>query len=459
MPIKTTDADYWALADGIYEDEQLTPGQEFDTAKSVSNPTQDIKENHKWVTVTSINDKNSDLQAAMVVPADEYDAVVKYHQQPSQAIFVARGTSSARDWETNINELATGATPNTLKKVNQGLENKQANSALNSYQIDPIATLKQHINENQFIQYDKFVDDNLKKYQPKEYSFTGHSLGGGHSMRQGVRHNAKTVSFAGANSYRTLTPQQKKDVKAGKYDNKITNYRHYGDLVPNVPIDSKDGGQTIGQQIYVQSAVPNKSYKTLNFSPMSVPISTIEVGMNELNQHSTKNWSKKTFNSDGSIKKEDSKYSSFDPENLGPFDKTLALIYAKGTTDGEAIKISPDEVNAIASSLINLVEDDIDTTVNSINYNSEDEFIDNYRFIKQLADTLAPDLTKDEIEQCLADNDITYQTMVTDPTNSIKKKTKKLTKVGNELKEIADKATDASNQFVNTDSQIGGQFS
>lgn len=125
---------------------------------------------------------------------------------------------------------------------------------------------------------------------------------------------------------------------------------------------------------------------------------------------------------------------------------------------GEAIQISPEETNAVASSLINMVENDIDTAVSQINTNAENAFIDDYHFIKQLADTLAPDLTKDEIKQCLADNDITYQTMVTDPTDSIKSKTEKLTKVGNELTEIADKTTAASNQFVGTDNQIGGLF-
>lgn len=83
------------------------------------------------------------------------------------------------------------------------------------------------INENitdQFAKYDSFVDNCLKKYQPKRYSFTGHSLGGGHSMRQGVRHNAR------ANSFITLTEQQKKAV---------INYCHYGDLIPNISFDNK----------------------------------------------------------------------------------------------------------------------------------------------------------------------------------------------------------------------------
>lgn len=38
-----------------------------------------------------INDVNSDLQAAMVVPAEEYKSIVNYRQRSSQAIFVARG--------------------------------------------------------------------------------------------------------------------------------------------------------------------------------------------------------------------------------------------------------------------------------------------------------------------------------------------------------------------------------
>lgn len=88
MTITATDADYWTLSNGIYEDKQLNSGRYFYTKYSVNNPTQDIIDNHKWRTVTSINDPNSDLQAAMVVPADEYNAVVYVHKQPSQAIFV-----------------------------------------------------------------------------------------------------------------------------------------------------------------------------------------------------------------------------------------------------------------------------------------------------------------------------------------------------------------------------------
>lgn len=92
MPvINVTDADYWTLSRDIYNDDYLKPGYKFITKKSVKRPIQDIVIHHNWKTVTSINDVNSDLQAAMVVPAEEYKSVVNYRQRPSQAIFVARG--------------------------------------------------------------------------------------------------------------------------------------------------------------------------------------------------------------------------------------------------------------------------------------------------------------------------------------------------------------------------------
>lgn len=490
--INATDADYWTLAHNIYKNKYLTPGQEFQTKKSIKNPDQDIIDNHNWITVTSINDKNSDLQAAMVVPADEYEAVVKHHQQPSQAIFVARGTSSARDWETNISELATGHTPQTIEKNYQNAkkENPEIRSRLEEIQSannNPNNKLNQStknfINQgtndalkiipnnpkepaNQFIQYDKFVDDNLKKYKPKEYSFTGHSLGGGLTMRQGVRHNAKAVAFAGANSYRTLTAQQKKDVKAGKYNDKIINYRHYGDLVPNVPFDIKDGEQTIGKQQFVTSAHPNLSPLSVATTPLAgdFPIGTLAWGAivltTELGQHLSSAWGPEIFNSNGSVQKISSKFESFMPTNFADFETGLAQMYSgKGGNGGEKIKISPDEINALACRLTAIVASEITTTVKQINTNAEKTFESNYESGKQLAYQVAPDLSYDEIMECLRQGGVTHKNTVTEPTDAIKAETKKMTQGGQELEEIANKTHNASSQFTDTDNQIGGQFS
>lgn len=452
--IDITDADYWTLANKIYDDEKLRPKAKFYAQNSLNNPDQDIVDHHNWKTVTSINDKNSDLQAAMVVPSDEYDAVVKHHQQPSQAIFVSRGTSSLRDWQTNATELATGATPKTLEKITQEQKKEPIYTATNNAHIDPAGTLQQVAEENQFVQYDKFVSKSLKKYKPKEYSFTGHSLGGALATYEAVQYNAPATTFAGANSYRLFNEKQKQDIKAGKYDNKITNYRHYGDIVPNVPFDNKDCDQTVGKQIFVQSGVPNRSFKALTY--LINPIATIGgLIINEFNQHSTKNWTRKTFNSNGSIKKEPSKYSSFNPETLGDFEKEIAKIYAgKGSNGGEKIKISPDDIIALASRLISIVEDTIATAVTQINSNAEKDFIDNYDYGKKVARQLAPDLSENEIENCLTDGGITYKKMVTNPTEGITSKTKKMTSGGDFLTEIANATQNASSQFTNTDNHI-----
>lgn len=436
--INTTDADYWTLAHEIYDDEYLKLGKTFHTSDSLKNPSQDIKENHNWITITSINDPNSDLQAAMVIPADEYDAVVNHNQQPSQAIFVARGTTSGRDWETNATELATGPTPQTIDKNSKKMP------------------------DNQFVQYDHFVDACIKKYKPKEYSFTGHSLGGAHTMRQGVRHNAKAVAFAGANSYRTLTEKQKKDVKAGKYDNKIINYRHYGDLVPNVPFDSKDGGQTIGKQQFVDSERMNLSFLTQNsvaMGPSGLALAGGVAVLNELSQHISSAWGPGIFNTDGSIKKISSKFESFMPNSFEDFQNGLTqILSSEGGSSSDKIKISPEDVNILASLLINIVENEIATFVSQTNANAKTEFEDNYNF-KKIARYIAPDLSDGEIDDCLFDAGVTYQSMVEAPTESIKKKTKKMTEGGNELEEISDKTKNASSQFTNTDIQIGSQFS
>lgn len=358
MPvINVTDADYWTLSRDIYNDDYLKPGYKFITKKSVKRPIQDIVIHHNWKTVTSINDVNSDLQAAMVVPAEEYKSVVNYRQRPSQAIFVARGTSSIRDWKANISELAIGQ---VLEMIEQNYLESDNNLSNKLQQIWGF------INENitdQFAKYDSFVDNCLKKYQPKRYSFTGHSLGGGHSMRQGVRHNARAVSFAGANSFITLTEQQKKAVINHQYDNKIINYCHYGDLIPNISFDNKYSNQVIGKQQFVAS-------NHVNLTPLAVgatfvagepPIGTLifigAIITTELGQHLSSAWGPNIFESNGSIKKVSSEFESFVPICLASFkDKAYTEIDWNGFTSSD-IKDLADQLTGVIENRIKAVRD------------------------------------------------------------------------------------------------------
>lgn len=176
----------------------------------------------------------------------------------------------------------------------------------------------------QFSQYDKFVNQSLQQYQPKEYSFTGHSLGGALATYEAVQHNAPATTFAGADSFRLLNKQQQQNAINGKYNGQITNYRHYGDIVPNVPANSPKGMQTVGSQRFVASGIPNRSFLAYDEAQKGNNVKAAMIGgVNEYVQHTSVSWNSTIFNADGSIKKEPSKYSSFDPKSLSDSEKNL----------------------------------------------------------------------------------------------------------------------------------------
>lgn len=425
--MRPTTADYLNLSKEIYNDRYFNGTLKFKKIKG--------KDNQTWEIVTKINDKKSGLQGAMVVPKSEYGKVVYHHQRPSQAIFVARGTeiTSLQDVKADI-DMAFSPIPQTLEHQKGHSQDKA---------------------DNQYVQYDKFVNKSLKKYRPQNYSFTGHSLGGGLAAYEGVEHNAKAVSFAGANSFRYLTQKQKKEVVDGKFNNKITNYRHYGDIVPNVPFDNKYNDHKIGKQVFVRSSVPNKSYEIL------IPHVGIFMAMyNEYEQHTTKkNWHNDLLNKDGSIKREPSKYDSFCPQNLNDFEKGFAKMYAGKGGQGEKIKISPSDVEALASRLISVVENEVKTMIQKIEREAEHQFESTYREAKRMAYQIGTDLTSSEIDECLHAAGITHSNMVTKPVQKIKQQTKKLLAAANEVKGTGQKGLGIGGKFTATDNGIGGLFS
>ncbi|PFV24007.1 hypothetical protein COK97_07905, partial [Bacillus cereus] len=135
----TNDKTYWTFSSKIYENSKLEEGKTFHT------------EQGDYKVVDVVNKEESGLQAVVIASQADYKKI-KNGQEPDHLIFVSRGTESSNDWSTNFNQLGTYPNIKNLKK--------------------------DQTKNHQFLEYDNFVKDNIAKCKPKDYSFTGHSLGG-----------------------------------------------------------------------------------------------------------------------------------------------------------------------------------------------------------------------------------------------------------------------------------------
>ena len=230
-----TDEQYWKLADSVYDDKTLNINEIKKMSESELNDIESIKvgDGTKWVTINSINHE-SGLQAMAVISLDEYKALCSGKiKAPENMVFVTRGSEMGEDgyndW-VKTNGIVLGSSsvsPEELKKA----EIEQVNA------------------QNQFIQYDAFVRQTIQAYNPQNYSFTGHSLGGALAQYMAVIMDAKATTFAAARAYRLLPPELQKAVRDGKYDDMIRDYRHKIDPVGYVP-----GGEIIGSRYMTKSA-------------------------------------------------------------------------------------------------------------------------------------------------------------------------------------------------------------
>lgn len=230
-----TDEQYWKLADSVYDDKTLNINEIKKMSESELNDIESIKvgDGTKWVTINSINHE-SGLQAMAVISLDEYKALCSGKiKAPENVVFVTRGSEMGEDgyndW-VKTNGIVLGSSsvsPEELKKA----EIEQVNA------------------QNQFIQYDTFVRQTIQAYNPQNYSFTGHSLGGALAQYMAVIMDAKATTFAAARAYRLLSPDLQKAVRDGKYDDMIRDYRHKNDPVGYVP-----GGEIIGSRYMTKSA-------------------------------------------------------------------------------------------------------------------------------------------------------------------------------------------------------------
>lgn len=213
-----TDEQYFGLAERVYQDKNISNGI-----------TIVLDDKTKWVVINSVDQSVSDLQGVAVVPKSEYDKMQSGKiSNYSNITFVSRGTSSLKDWEQNLSTLGTGFKPSEVREAsNNSLANRVS---------------------NQFLGYEDFVNETLSQYKPKNYDFTGHSLGGALAQYMAVLKNKNAVTYAAARAYRLLPKDYQVKVDAGDYDNQIVDYRHSWDPVGYVP-----KGKRIGKCFLVDS--------------------------------------------------------------------------------------------------------------------------------------------------------------------------------------------------------------
>lgn len=157
--------------------------------------------NEKWVTLDSINTKDS-LQGVAVVRLNEYkDWKSGKLNEFSHIIFASRGSQEAKDFVVDA-KLVTQSKPKA---------------------------------GDQFYDYNQFVNKTIKKYTTKDYSFTGHSLGGALAQYESVKHLKPATTFAAARIFNKLTDEEQAKATKGDYWSLIKDYSHTDDWVGALP--------------------------------------------------------------------------------------------------------------------------------------------------------------------------------------------------------------------------------
>ncbi|WP_438775619.1 lipase family protein, partial [Enterococcus sp. DIV0418] len=170
------------------------------------------------------------------------------------------------DWVlTDFAKMGIGLKPNTDMKLKETQGKNIQKIAKNAWKANTSIPMKMLLHvaswqvngENQFTDYQKFVNQTLKQYKIKDCSFTGHSLGGALAQFMAVQLKRHAVTYAAANPYRLLSKEQQQAVKNGDFEGLIMDYRHrldpVGKIVPNERL--------IGKQ-FIMDTNPNAPFGT-----------------------------------------------------------------------------------------------------------------------------------------------------------------------------------------------------
>lgn len=246
-----TDQQNFDLADLVYEDDSL----------NINGKPIELTDHSKWVVINSVNEP-SGLQAIAVVSLKDYTAMKagKIQEYPN-IIFSARGSQTDswseayKDWiGTDFDRLTLGMKPSdAVSSMGLNVSGDRTKPAYNKemdiHAPEHVEMAKNLVSNHQFLGMERFVNETLFDYEAKDYSFTGHSLGGALAQYMAAIKDKGATTFAAARAYRLLPPDIQKMVDSGYFDGKIVDYRHEWDPVGHVPF-----GNVIGSRHLVRTS-------------------------------------------------------------------------------------------------------------------------------------------------------------------------------------------------------------
>ncbi len=142
---------------------------------------------------------------------------------------------SYKDVKEDLEGIILGNSNYTKKRYGTtaylGTPSQDASLASGRAELDSKAGTISYIHKNQFTEAEEKVDHYVKKYGAKNITFVGHSLGGGLAQYFAVNHDSNAVTFAAADIYSLLTPEQKQNAINGEYKDNVISYTYPDDVV------------------------------------------------------------------------------------------------------------------------------------------------------------------------------------------------------------------------------------
>ncbi|WP_166000793.1 YqiA/YcfP family alpha/beta fold hydrolase [Bacillus sp. Cs-700] len=227
----------------------------------------------KWKTIDTIEDLETGLKGYVLQNPKTDEIVIsfrgtempesvttkvetKYVGSPSQDAMLATGEASIengnlvyeknkiskaefaesnKDIKEDLEGIVLGNSNYTKKRYGTtaylGTPSQDASLASGRAELDSKAGTISYIHKNQFTEAEEKVDHYVDKYGAKNITFVGHSLGGGLAQYFAVNHDSNAVTFAAADIYSLLTPEQKQNAINGEYKDNVISYTYPDDVV------------------------------------------------------------------------------------------------------------------------------------------------------------------------------------------------------------------------------------